>query len=41
MKKVLLSIAFVVAIAATSSVMAQDAEKSACTQKTECVKKCT
>ena len=40
MKKVLLSIALVLAISVTSSVMAQDAKKEVCPQKTECAKKC-
>ena len=40
MKKVLLSIALVVAISLTSSVVAQEAKKEACPQKTECAKKC-
>ena len=40
MKKVLLSIALVFAIAATSSVMAQEEKKECSKQKTECAKKC-
>jgi len=38
MKKVLLSVALVVAISVTSSVMAQDIKKDATPQKTECTK---
>ena len=41
MKKVLLSIAFMVAIGATFSVTAQDAKQEGCIKKTECVKPCT
>ena len=39
MKKVLLSVAFMIAVCATSTVMAQDTKKDACSQKTECTKK--
>ena len=40
MKKVLFSIVLMFAVCATSSVMAQDVNKEACPQKTECAKSC-
>ncbi len=40
MRKVLLSLALIFAVCTTSSVMAQDANKAACPQKTECTKPC-
>ena len=40
MKKVLFSIALMVAICTTSSAVAQEVKKEACSKKTECVKTC-
>ncbi len=40
MKKVLFSIALMVAVCASSTVMAQDVKKDGCCQKTECPKTC-
>ena len=39
MKKVLLSVALMIAVCATASVMAQDTKKDSNSQKTECPKK--